>query len=519
MIKWEYKPVSIRYQNKQHIYASSGIHIIIKKDQKLIDDFILTINHIPQISNYQILINDNSKNTEGNDGEVGINWGIGRIREIQDITMGNKIPGFDLFPIDSFPKGSIDKIQLLKISCLTISKFRGRKIHIEKNKKMEISEKIKIQGYPFNLTNSLIFTNYQTFGTIVGKYNDDDNVIYLTDIRYVENLNGGIVLQGYSKNEELLTGLVIGNLRKRNGDGDLIVILGISQIIKLLNLTNIPDSVLGVPSNDEKTLHVDETNIDKKPDSSHSILPLLITDSKGNNSWGTSIHYIQNILITNQHVIEPYSSNNQRAMCQIPLDKTNQIINLTKKDKIMIPIKKLDLAFIFINDKQNQEKLHSIPIIKGIGKNYKSGDDIYSSSFGLFYQTGTLPLYSQGKINCIYEISPQIGINTKLNGLIISSCNVWNGSSGGGLFTKKNDLLIGLICSNANVRIPKFNSNDFKLEKNTSFLFIIPIELIEYIYYIMILGYQDTNQLNEKLIKLWNLEPFHRDILIHSTKL
>ena len=96
--------------------------------------------------------------------------------------------------------------------------------------------------------------------------------------------------------------------------------------------------------------------------------------------------------------------------------------------------------------------MNSIPTIKGIGK-YNQGDKIYSLSYGLFYQSGMNPLYSQGEINCIYSIIPQVGIKSKINGLIITSCNVWNGSSGGGLFTQNDDLLIGLICSNANVRI------------------------------------------------------------------
>ena len=35
----------------------------------------------------------------------------------------------------------------------------------------------------------------------------------------------------------------------------------------------------------------------------------------------------------------------------------------------------------------------------------------------------------------------------------------------------------------------------------------------------MILGHQDVSQLNENLIKLWNLQSFHQDILIQFTKL
>lgn len=510
MAKWEYNPVAIRYQNKHHIYASSGIHLIIKDgDNKevIIDDFVLTLNHIPNVSNYQIIINEitpkkDIDNEEEDDENVM--WGMGRIREFKDIEF-NKLQGFDLFPIDSFPRESTKKVQLLKLTSMSLSKS-GQMINLDNE--LEISDRIKLKGYPFNLTNSLIFSNYQTFGNIVGKCSTG---FYLTDIRYVENLNGGIVLKN---NSEVLSGLIFGNLRKRNGDGDLIVIIDIQEIISLLNIEKIPDVIPRERSSDMISMKMTKVNSKQ----SRSILPLLITDSQGNSTWGTSIHYTRNILITNQHVIEPYSSNTKKGICQIQLP-TNQIIQLSSKDEIIIPIKNLDLAFILIKDLQNQKIMNSIPIIKGIGK-YNQGDKIYSLSYGLFYQSGMNPLYSQGEINCIYSIISQIGIKSKINGLIITSCNVWNGSSGGGLFTQNDDLLIGLICSNANVRIPIVdNINEFKLEKNTSFLFIIPIDIIEYVYYCMILGHQDVSQLNENLIKLWNLQSFHQDILIQSTKL
>ena len=60
---------------------------------------------------------------------------------------------------------------------------------------------------------------------------------------------------------------------------------------------------------------------------------------------------------------------------------------------------------------------------------------------------------------------------------------------------------------------------DDRFEKVPSFSFILPIQIIEYCYY-MILCNQDTTQINlEGLINLWNLKSLHQDILLESSKL
>lgn len=99
MAKWEYNPVAIRYQNKHHIYASSGIHLIIKDgDNKevIIDDFVLTLNHIPNVSNYQIIINEitpkkDIDNEEEDDENVMWGW-----EELESLKILNLINFKDL---------------------------------------------------------------------------------------------------------------------------------------------------------------------------------------------------------------------------------------------------------------------------------------------------------------------------------------------------------------------------------------------------------------------------------------
>ncbi|RCK57725.1 hypothetical protein Cantr_06828 [Candida viswanathii] len=505
-VTWEYNPVSIRYQNKHHIYASSGIHLLVKDSttHNLLEDCVLTINHVPNVSAFQILISENTQQQSDGAG-YDVVWNLGRIREIKQVPFEN-MPGFDLFPFDQYPSAPKHHVEVLKLTSYDLNRS-GKKVGV--CRELHVGEEIKVRGYPFNLTNSLIFRDYVTKGHVVGMYSG----LYLTDIRYVENLNGGIVLSlgdGFA-------GLVFGNLRKRNGDGDLIAILGVSRIVELLGIagpsgamealisvtsTPPPTPISPTPTTSSTTLTTSIT-----PQSS-SILPLLITDAKGNTSWGTSIHYAPSILVTNNHVIQPYFNH---GTCQIYTSPTTSF-HLRSTDTVLVPITSLDLAFIFINDPRNKTVLDGVPTIKGISKSYSPGDAVYALNT-------SSPLCTHGEVNCVYDMALQNGLSRRINSLVIASASVFNGSSGGGLFLLGSDLLVGLICSNANVRVPKVHSDEFTLEKNTAFAFVIPLDIIEYVYYAMICAGQDESQLNSDLGKLWNLESFHNDVLLHSTKL
>ena len=62
------------------------------------------------------------------------------------------------------------------------------------------------------------------------------------------------------------------------------------------------------------------------------VIPLLITDSRGNNTWGSSVLFQNNVLITNQHVIQPYMDDINNGQCVVK-PQTTSLFTLGKKIK------------------------------------------------------------------------------------------------------------------------------------------------------------------------------------------
>ncbi|EMG50348.1 hypothetical protein G210_4600 [Candida maltosa Xu316] len=255
-MSFQYKPVALRYQTKSEVYASSGIHIFTNND-----DFILTINHIPKISNYQILIN------EFDNQDDDVYWRVG-VLEREIVTDGIKfgdVSGFDLFPADSFSRHR-DGISLLMI------KLKEKKVERKGLEELRVGDnrnvkEVKILSYPFNLTNSLIFKDFVSQGYITNRVRPG---WYLSDIRYVENMNGGVVLNADNGN---VVGLVYGNLRKRNGDGDLLLIIDIHVILKHINISPIPQPQITPPPTPEPQQNIDNNLQNQKK----SVIPLVTT--------------------------------------------------------------------------------------------------------------------------------------------------------------------------------------------------------------------------------------------------
>lgn len=109
-MRFQYNPVIIRYQDKKEIYASSGIHLIIKPNKpspenvndnnSIIDEFFLTINHIPDLSRFQILISENYLPTTDKTVDQVV-WYKGKLDKVYDLPF-DKFTGFNVFPFDSF---------------------------------------------------------------------------------------------------------------------------------------------------------------------------------------------------------------------------------------------------------------------------------------------------------------------------------------------------------------------------------------------------------------------------------
>ncbi|RLV96529.1 hypothetical protein JA1_000063 [Spathaspora sp. JA1] len=472
----------------------SGIHLIIKSEPNdtIIDDFIITINHIDHISNYKLLVSHVHDDT--------VYWYKCVI--ISEINLNlNKFKfflqnGFNLFPRDQF--GS-KQISILKLALVSRHDYFSEVVHSKMSPfilgDVNVGDEIKIISSPFSFTNSLIFNNFSSIGIINYLLSEK---FYFTDVKYLENMNGGGITNG-----DISVGLVLGNLRKLNGDGDLTVLISWRYILQLIK-----HFLPRQPHENDKT----HSFISEVSHSCDSVIPLIITDTKGVVSWGTCVYYNDKTLITNKHVIESYIAG---AKCQILFH--NQVIELNKElDLVIIPNKDIDLAFIFINPSCLAEYSIVVPKFE-----VDVGDIVYTTSFGLFFNPGEhKPIQCKGTINCIYKLPVKENSDLEVNSVIIASASTWNGSSGGGLFSSKGEF-IGLICSNAQVKSPVIATDtNESFEKLSKFSFVLPVDIIEYFYNEITNGSSSSGiGVNANILDIWKLKSFHHDIIIEPAKL
>lgn len=205
-----------------------------------------------------------------------------------------------------------------------------------------------IVSSPFNFTNSLIFHQFTTTARIVYKVHahehdaDDVNAAgdyWLSDAAYMENMAGGAVIEKplnadiTNGSENKLVGLVLGNLRKINGDGNLMVIIPMKKIIQISptlipppptpqsnSLIKSSSSILyktlssttlsklfNLPSISTKI-----TTLRTTPGDAKSVLPLIINASN-HRTWGscifTKINYSSLIVMSLPHFSKSTSIN------------------------------------------------------------------------------------------------------------------------------------------------------------------------------------------------------------------
>lgn len=358
-----------------------------------------------------------------------------------------------------------------------------------------VGDSFTIPSFPFNFTNSLLFSNFISKGTINYKLHE---TFFLSDVKYLENTVGAPVITSNGS-----AGLVLGQLIKSNGDGDLTIILPWSIIWHFLN--NLPMNDVfssGGLSAEELISPKEFLQNEKRLD---LVFPILLSNNKS-SKWGSCIYYKKGVFITNNHVINDLD---EKLNCTIFINSHYKLH--IKPNQINTPFKDLDLSFINVET----SNIPATPITKA--ENYFLGEDVSSIGYGLFFNSSNLnPLKSAGHISCTFEL-PVIENGPKVNSVIVTSSSCWNGSSGGGLFNENNEF-IGLICSNAQVKVPSFDSkgkflnNTDKIEKLAKFSLIIPIEIIDHCFL-------NPNNINGKIINLWLLNSYHNDILVESSKL
>lgn len=515
--EWYYVPVCIRFISEGDIHALSGVNLVLKdEDNQVLFESTISLCHIPphNLKDYELYITSSSL-SEGDD----VNWHPCipsfhvPLMERRDENLFKylnffKENGFKIIPNDTVSWSTLMSLNVLGIELKSnsLSKIIGPDVYeVIEFTHAESPDPITIRSYPFNFTNPLLFSDFKSTGGVNLKIKKDNEVLgYLSDIKYLENMAGGIVNNSDSTGS---IGLVLGNLRKYNGDGDLVFILSWQIIWKLI--------MKRFPNLNVRPIMKSSSGIDNV----RSILPVVVTE---NNSlfWGSCIYYNESTLVTNNHVIKQYIDRPTLVGCKVFLSR-EQTIDLTNRDAIFTPYDQLDLSFIKLSQ-ENQEMLKKIAGITPVEYEYfyLTGERVTTIGFGLYFNNLYVePLQSNGTISAKYSLPLYNGDNSELPCIIVTSASCWNGSSGGGLFKQSTNQLIGLICSNAQVVIPDFGGDESEksTEKLSKIVLCIPIEVINDCY--KNLYSSEKLELNDRIGHTWNLIPYHNDIIISKPKL
>lgn len=445
--------------------------------------------------------------------------------------------GFNFFPSDTLPKNlSFKSLCVLTLSCefrlneLNRHFFEDFLIH-----KATSTSQIIVRSCPFSFTNCTFFADFKSTGHInMVLVNDGIQWGYLSDIKYLDNMIGGLVVNEFSES----VGILLGNLRKLNGDGDLVVILPWERLLSKIissrtSLGKFHHVSPSIANNDnikplkfhlKSSIDFSESKIqqeNKLRDFSHlPVFPIVFSKEDARISWGSCVLFNSQCLITNTHVMKPFQDR-YNTQCEILLDNNSSIF-LLNLDKILNPVEHLDLTFILLSPENKHALSKIIPIELSFWKN-ESSDYVYTVGFGLFLTTSLTPLVSKGHISTLLRLvpfkEPKMAFQSKILCMLITSSSCWNGSSGGGLFTPEGKFL-GLVSCNAEVRIPSnTKGNVTRSEKIPLLTFCIPSNLILECYRLTVVDHNTKITLNDDVVKAWNLETYHKDIIERLSKL
>lgn len=445
--------------------------------------------------------------------------------------------GFKVIPFEQKYSQDVDflyniKIVEFKISTKNIKKFLDstplNRINLSKSNPGNRS--ISIVLSPFSFTNPALFMNFISEGTINLRVVQEDGEVlqYISDVKYLENMVGGVVKQG----EMNSIGLVLGNVRKVNGDGDLTLILSWYRILKGLrkrrdlSLTHLSAELCFLPT----------TTLVPTVPSSLCVLALTVEDHQSiKRHWGSCVLLDRETIVTNDHVINTDFSHyrivihvNQSTRIKLTVKEVRRKYDLnSKEDQIISPFKDLDLSYIKLS-KENQAILNqSNPKFSNFGcGEYVSGNKVNTIGFGLYLPPTLEPLVSTGIISSISKFTLYDDVAYSQNtlpmpSLIITTSSCWNGSSGGGLFDSHTNKLIGIICSNAQVNIPdvliegNIGSYPVKTEKLSKFSLCIPIEIVLLLN--KFIRATASSKINPRIINAWKLSQTHKEIVLNDS--
>lgn len=505
---WKYLPVAIRIKSRHDLIQTtySGILLLNLINDAVNESRVVFIYHGSDLSSKLVYVS-----TPQLLYKESLTWNQAVITKEENVfeshndELFNGIKysvanGFNFFPLDTYMGNSL--LTSLKIVQLSVKFFSNEKLSLFQpfyTKSPVYSESIVVRSCPFSDSNPAIFADFKSHGTIsqvIGAGGDSKG--YMSDLKFLDNMTGGVA----TSSDGAVVGLVLGNLRKLNGDGDLTVILPWKVIAANL-------SSMG------STLNISHGLTLSNPS---CLFPIFLDQNKERISWGSCVLINKTTLVTNLHVVDPFLQN-EDIRCRVSIEKDNYI-DINRSD-VNVPFRKLDLAFINLKEEQ-QNLIRHLPA--KLGTSLPEGE-VYSVGYGLFYNDQLqLPLISRGRVSAL-KVTRALRTGSVIPTMTISSSSCWNGSSGGGLFNSDEEL-VGIICSNAQVFVPSAEGNSRKgravgnakqTEKVPLFCLSIPIELVMACYDLSQI--KTKEYLSKAAIDLWNLEHNVKDIYNRSLKL
>lgn len=407
--------------------------------------------------------------------------------------------GFNLFPLDTILGNSLlHDIQLVQLSVKLLHSSKiGHLSRTFRYGRASLPSSIVVRSCPFSDSNPSLFADFRSTGSLALTLESKKGTFgYLSDVKYLDNMTGGVV----TSFDGVVVGLVLGNLRKLNGDGDLTAIIAWDNIC-LSIITNhrfgqcLPISLLSQQIN--------------------SVLPIYLIQNDEKLSWGSGVFLNDSTIVTNSHVLAPFLGS-ENVTCRIVVDKKT-IIDVTSKGDVKIPSADLDLAFISVHRFRGILLSLKSPANIGNTSDVQNNEIVQTVGYGLMSNEENLvPLVSYGHLSAI-KMALALELRTKTPTMTVASASCWNGSSGGGLFSSSGKLL-GIICSNAQVFKPSlFGAARLETEKLPLFCLSLPIELVMKCY--DMLQKNEYPRLLEEGQSLWKLENNFEDVYERAIKL
>lgn len=311
---------------------------------------------------------------------------------------------------------------------------------------------VRIESSPFALTTVEVFGGYTSHGHV--NYASPGGEFWLSDCKFMENMNGGVVvleggdgdgdgdgLAGESENRSI--GLVWGRVRWKAGE--LMVVLGWGALFGRLGLFAGARPTAAAAA---------RTGVSR---AAQKVVALRVTDRHGVLSWGSGVVVERGTVVTNKHVVTGSCARNElpatveivytpaggtpataTALIAAPQLGTDVHMSLATDDA------QHDVCFVRTTDPAFCAAVDAVDVLGGgplaalarcrappagtVRPGLRVGDRTVSVGHGLFLAPGA-PLQSAGRVS-------------KLAGAtVICSSPCWAGCSGGAVLNAAGELV------------------------------------------------------------------------------